>query len=257
MEIGSENGEEKDRESEAQRQAQERIYGPVTRGGPGDAGRVEVCEPASLHTGIAPRARSPIRSTQGVFTEWGEVGVRYAPIPGRDGYLAGDDGSIWSLRGKRPLKRKPGWATKNRDRAYICFSPNVQVQVAHLILFAFWGPRPVGLECCHNDGDSSNNRPDNLRWDTRASNIEDNHTHGIYERLQSKKGEKNGNAKMSAENVLRVMDLHRKGWGPKRIGEEMAIPIAHISAIIHGKIWSSVTGVPHKKYLRKKKSKNS
>jgi hypothetical protein len=45
--------------------------------------------------------------------------------------------------------------------------------VAHLVLEAFTGPRPAGLEACHNDDDPANDRASNLRWDTHPSNCED------------------------------------------------------------------------------------
>src|SRR6476646_4829912 len=42
--------------------------------------------------------------------------------------------------------------------------------VHHLVLEAFVGPRPLGLEACHKDDDPTNNALDNLRWDTKQSN---------------------------------------------------------------------------------------
>src|SRR5690348_1187311 len=35
-------------------------------------------------------------------------------------------------------------------------------QIAHLYLLAFAGPRPPRTECCHKDGDPTNNDPANL-----------------------------------------------------------------------------------------------
>lgn len=52
--------------------------------------------------------------------------------------------------------------------------------VQHLVLTAFVGPRPDGMDCCHNDGDSLNNRLDNLRWDSRSANIRDTVRHGTH-----------------------------------------------------------------------------
>lgn len=42
-----------------------------------------------------------------------------------------------------------------------------------LVLNSFVGPAPAGCECCHFDDDPANNRLDNLRWDTRAANMQD------------------------------------------------------------------------------------
>lgn len=46
-------------------------------------------------------------------------------------------------------------------------------RVCRLVLLAFVGPAPEGMECCHNDGNPGNNRLENLRWDTRSSNTLD------------------------------------------------------------------------------------
>lgn len=46
-------------------------------------------------------------------------------------------------------------------------------KVHHLVLNAFVGQCPEGMECCHNDGDATNNRVENLRWDTKCSNRRD------------------------------------------------------------------------------------
>lgn len=42
-----------------------------------------------------------------------------------------------------------------------------------LVLEAFIGPAPDGMECCHYDDDPAHNHLTNLRWDTRAANMAD------------------------------------------------------------------------------------
>ena len=49
----------------------------------------------------------------------------------------------------------------------------IQRTVHTLVLTAFVGPRPDGLVACHNDSNPTNNRLENLRWDTQSSNILD------------------------------------------------------------------------------------
>lgn len=51
-------------------------------------------------------------------------------------------------------------------------------RIGRLVLLAFAGPPPDGMEMCHNDGDSFNDRFDNLRWDTHAANVRDVSRHG-------------------------------------------------------------------------------
>lgn len=47
-----------------------------------------------------------------------------------------------------------------------------------LVLEAFVGPCPPGMEACHNNGIPNDNRLTNLRWDTRLANMLDRITHG-------------------------------------------------------------------------------
>ena len=53
-------------------------------------------------------------------------------------------------------------------------------QVHRLVLTAFVGPCPDGMEGCHNDGNPMNSRLDNLRWDTRSGNHLDKRKHGTH-----------------------------------------------------------------------------
>lgn len=66
----------------------------------------------------------------------------------------------------------------NRDgyaRVDLCrYGVKRTIDVQTLVLTAFVGPRPEGMECCHfPDSDPANNRLENLRWDTHVANIMD------------------------------------------------------------------------------------
>jgi hypothetical protein len=52
------------------------------------------------------------------------------------------------------------------------------VYVHRLVLEAFVGPPPVGLVGCHNNGSPTDNRVENLRWDTLKANSQDMVKHG-------------------------------------------------------------------------------
>ncbi|HET6910528.1 MAG TPA: NUMOD4 motif-containing HNH endonuclease [Mycobacteriales bacterium] len=52
--------------------------------------------------------------------------------------------------------------------------------VHHLVLEAFVGPRPVGMEGCHWNDDPADNRVENLRWDTRSANQRDSVRNGTH-----------------------------------------------------------------------------
>ncbi len=55
-----------------------------------------------------------------------------------------------------------------------------QKLVHRLVATAFIGPCPEGMECCHNNGDRTDSRVENLRWDTRSNNALDAVAHGTH-----------------------------------------------------------------------------
>jgi hypothetical protein len=71
--------------------------------------------------------------------------------------------------------------------------------VHRLVLLAFVGPCPDGMEACHNNGNASDNRQENLRWDTHHNNNQDRRTHGTYA-----KGEAHPMAKLTSDQVLGI-----------------------------------------------------
>ena len=65
--------------------------------------------------------------------------------------------------------------------------------VHRLVLLAFVGPCPEGMEICHNDGNGGHNELSNLRYDTRHNNNLD----------QSRMGRHNGQ-KLTLDEVRQV-----------------------------------------------------
>lgn len=50
--------------------------------------------------------------------------------------------------------------------------------VHRLVLESFVGPCPDGMQACHNNGNPSDSRLENLRWDSPSSNMLDKQVHG-------------------------------------------------------------------------------
>lgn len=118
----------------------------------------------------------------------------WRPIAGYEGfYEVSNDGRVRSLtrtvragRGM-PLRKLVGQELKltpqHSDHLRATLSRNGKqrlVFVHVLVLTAFVGPRPEGMECCHGDGDPQNNHLSNLRWDTPSANQQDTLHHGRH-----------------------------------------------------------------------------
>lgn len=120
--------------------------------------------------------------------------VSFRTLPEYDGYRFGSDGSVWSCWTAHGVSRNkvvPRGKTDSwrRLKCYIDNQGYVRVgikcngirrvcMVHQLILFAFVGPRPGRMEACHNNGNPSDNRVENLRWDTTSENQKDAVRHG-------------------------------------------------------------------------------
>jgi hypothetical protein len=80
-------------------------------------------------------------------------------------------------------------------------------KIANIVLLAFRGPCPKGQVCCHLDGDSLNNRIENLRWDTQKSNARDSIAHGTFSKPPIFYGESHHNVTISDSDVLKIRSI--------------------------------------------------
>jgi len=104
-------------------------------------------------------------------------GEEWQPIPGSDNYRASSLGRICGPRGiLKPQKHLLGY----RIVDVAIGGRHISKTVHSLVALTFHGPRPEGLDICHNDGDKTNNAASNLRYDTREGNLADNYKNGTY-----------------------------------------------------------------------------
>ena len=138
---------------------------------------------------------------------------RWKAIPGYEGfYEVSNIGRVRSLPRKIPhglgnayryvqgqlLSTKPG------SNGYQCVMLSKEgdkklCTVHRLVMLAFVGPCPDGLEVAHSDGNRLNPRLENLRYATRRENVADAITHGT-----ATYGHKNGGAKLTPAQVTAI-----------------------------------------------------
>lgn len=118
---------------------------------------------------------------------------RWAAIPGWEGlYEASTHGRIRSVDRLRVSKNgvtkhlKSHVLAQSQDahgRCHVQLYRNGSRQpktVHSLVMFAFVGPRPAGMEIAHWDGDAGNNHLENLRYATPGENEKDKVRHGTH-----------------------------------------------------------------------------
>lgn len=126
---------------------------------------------------------------------------RWLPIPGFEGYYeVSDRGRVRSLDRLvtgpiRQGQRRTHKGQMLRDRAInqpvrrlterrvvtLCVDGlRHHMQVHALVMLAFVGPRPVGKQICHRNGDGTDNRLSNLRYGSASDNALDMVRHGSH-----------------------------------------------------------------------------
>ena len=168
--------------------------------------------------------------------------IEWRPIPNYEGFY--DVSSTGSVRGiDRILPDGRQWkgivlriktAKSGHMSVRLCGRDGIHrwVGVHRLVLEAFVGPCPDGMEGAHNDGVPSHNWPSNLRWDTRSGNHADKHAHGTL-----LVGTKNHLAKLTEDQVRSIFRLHVTGVTGRQIARLMNVTPANISSILRGKTW--------------------
>lgn len=109
-------------------------------------------------------------------------------------------------------------------------------RVHTLVAGAFLGPRPVGLDVCHFNGNKSDNRSANLRYDTVRANLLDRHHQG----KRWTRGSEMYNAKLTETDIPRVRELRAAGISYAGIGSLFGVNAKTIHGIINGKNWKHV-----------------
>lgn len=163
-------------------------------------------------------------------------------IPGFPGYVVSNYGEVYSFwEGSGPAA-KIGLVMKSLK--VIISGGRCQVnlrkdkkshtrRVHRLVLEAFVGPCPRGMECCHfPDRSTLNNRLDNLRWDTKASNYRDRVSHKTCNR-----GTRNGSSKLKPKQVIAIRDKKRLGHTYQELANEYNVSLSTIQQICERKTW--------------------
>ena len=101
----------------------------------------------------------------------------WRPVVGFSDYEVSDLGRVRSYKRVKVRILHPTYNGSGSMRVELAGKKRL---VHILVLEAFVGLRPEGMECRHLDGDFTNNKVENLRWGTRSENILDAVRHGTH-----------------------------------------------------------------------------
>jgi hypothetical protein len=173
-------------------------------------------------------------------------GERWRPFRDYVGYEISDWGrvrSFWGGAGQKGQGQRGLMATPKLIGGHVATSGHLGVALYHpgsrkadrfkvhtLVLEAFTGPCPPGLECCHGDGNPANNRLGNLRWDTPSENQRDTLRHGRHK-----------NAKLTEADIPAIWTRLVAGETNVAIAKDYEVSGTAIAQIRSGKCWSHIT----------------
>lgn len=153
---------------------------------------------------------------------------------GFPGYCADAGGHIWSCKQKKYLQPRP---SSGYLRVDLYRGGRHHWKLIHrLVLEAFIGPCPDGMEACHNNGDRTDNRLENLRWDTRSANQKDAVRHGTHAGF-GRKGEKHPLSRLTETQVRELVRRREAGAPLIAISSHYGVSRGCVNDIIHRRTW--------------------
>lgn len=157
-------------------------------------------------------------------------------IPGFPGYEVSNQGQVrsyfrrtgkkWGIADSPQRILRPTQHSKYRG---VCLGRNGKRhyrRIGRLILLAFVGLPPDGMEMCHNDGNSTNDHLMNLRWDTHPENMQDASNHGT---MTGK-----GKPKLGQEKVCKIRNRFASGrYSRMELAKEFGVSISTIKCVLN------------------------
>lgn len=163
----------------------------------------------------------------------------WRPVVGFGDYDVSSLGRVRSRKRKRgPVVLRLGTDSRGYDKIEMyTLGKRVTRKVHGLVLAAFHGPCPPGMEGSHVNGKSDDNRADNLTWEAHAENNARKITHGTEQR-----GERGNGARLTEVEVLRIRRECRKYGDQMRLSRELGISVKTVHSALRGGNWAHVAG---------------
>ena len=185
-------------------------------------------------------------------------------VPGFEFYQISSEGRVWSL--PRTIARtgdrgntaclKGKYLKIHKTHAgylYTVLSKDGKrkaVPIHRLVLLAFIGPCPEGMQARHfPDNSKTNNRPENLSWATPKQNSADREFHGTlskgekHSRITKKfalRGTQLARSRFNDDQIREMRKLREQGWTLRRIAKKFDYDHANVLRIVRREMWAHV-----------------
>lgn len=171
--------------------------------------------------------------------------IVWKKIPGFPGYEVNNIGEV------RSYKTNSG-ATFDKPvrilKQQISHNGYMKVALAHqgkmfhthahrLVALAFIGEPPLGSQVCHNNGNKTDNRVENLRYDDQFGNMQD-----AINQDRVKRGTEVNTNKLSERDVLLIRKIYATGRiSQLKLARCFGVCKATVYYIIHNKNWKHLS----------------
>jgi NUMOD4 motif/HNH endonuclease len=167
---------------------------------------------------------------------------RWLPIPGyEDLYEVSDLGRVRSNYFWRGTSRRIlALASDGYGYLQVTLSRNGKTRtrkVHQLVMLAFAGPPPLGMEVRHGPRGRLDNRLISLCYGTRAENIADRLRDGWINPIDTR-GEKNGRAKLNAAAASAIRQRIAAGESYGSVARSLCVGTSTIGRVVRGECWN-------------------
>lgn len=149
-------------------------------------------------------------------------------------HLISNDGIVKKIKTGKILKQQ----FNNNGYRVLSFRDKTRsktMAVHRVVLQSFVGICPENHQASHLDGNRTNNRVDNLKWETAAQNNQRKILHGTQRR-----GENSGCVKLTSKLVLQIRKERAKGFKYIELSKKYKISIRHLIDIVAKKYWTHI-----------------
>jgi hypothetical protein len=176
------------------------------------------------------------------------IAVEYRAVPKYHHYRVGSDGTVWSSVWPRcGWKKLHRYLDKDGYHYVVIYKDHTpkHFRVSRLVLEAFVGPCPKGMEACHvHDPTPENDSLDNLRWDTHANNIADKRHHGTHQ-----VGNRSARRILNEKDVVAIRTRWAAGETQLSLAMEYCVCRSAISHVCTRRNWREFTTDAEKSYF--------